>query len=305
LPRCGSNCDCDRTQNTIAELQGISMADLPRPPHDELEGPSKAPRRRWFQYSIRSLLIVTTLISLPVGWLAIGRINTAKERAARDRFHQLIRDAEIAIQPKAVDLPWEKVEAMLAEAGHTLISSNPTQHRCVFRHLIRLKAWRDSNGTPYDVVIESSVYRPESPHGDLTQFNNVTEIDAGLFGMPNLPYTQAIQKKLFPPGSAVSLCLVESEVREAANTYPILKEVEIKYGLLHYHRSSEVPFSFHVDVTLGKSTSNDDEGIAFYFTVQSNLDPIQDWNGQQLPGPFTRSSELGEVTRWGSNQWSP
>ena len=47
------------------------------------------PKRRWYQYSLRTLFIITTLFALVCGWYAYEMQKAAKRRAAIAEFEKL------------------------------------------------------------------------------------------------------------------------------------------------------------------------------------------------------------------------
>ncbi len=47
------------------------------------------PKLRWFQYSLRTLLILVTLFAIPCSWLAVKRHQAQREREAAAAFEKL------------------------------------------------------------------------------------------------------------------------------------------------------------------------------------------------------------------------
>jgi internalin A len=48
-----------------------------------------APKRRWFQFSLKAGFVVTTLVSVPLAWLAYERYEVRKREAAIASLHAL------------------------------------------------------------------------------------------------------------------------------------------------------------------------------------------------------------------------
>ena len=46
------------------------------------------PRRRWFRFSLRSLLILITLVAIATGWIARERMQSAHEHRVAERLQQ-------------------------------------------------------------------------------------------------------------------------------------------------------------------------------------------------------------------------
>ena len=47
-----------------------------------------ARKRRWFRFSLRTLLIVVMLLSLPLGWLAMKMIQAERQRRAVEAIQE-------------------------------------------------------------------------------------------------------------------------------------------------------------------------------------------------------------------------
>src|SRR5438045_2128315 len=103
------------------------------------------PKRRWYQFTVGGLLILTTLVSLPLGWYAYERNKAWREQQEEERFHKLIRDATIAAQPpKPGGRPWKEVEAEFAKAGYRPLDSETTEHGKIF--IAQENAWTAKDG---------------------------------------------------------------------------------------------------------------------------------------------------------------
>lgn len=273
-----------------------------------MEGPRRIPgyndgmaersKRRWYQFTVGGLLVLTTFVSLPLGWFTYQRNKALKEQQADDRFHKLIRDATKIVQPQASGKPWKEVQTLFAETGYELLSEDQRQYTVERRFLMREEAWGAMDGTQHRLIVDVSVPAYE-------ETKRVVKVAAGLTGSPNTPFEEAVRDELFPKRSAVGVCLADSGVVEAAKDYPILKEITVTYDLIRdkWNWSDTYSYGFHVSVELGKSAANDLAGRRMYFTVDSSLDPPEDRNGRPMTEGFEPSSALGEVHQWGSSQW--
>ena len=59
---------------------------------------SDSPKRRWYQFSLRALLLFVLVASASVGWVGSGVIQRAREaQKEREKLRDLIRGAELQI----------------------------------------------------------------------------------------------------------------------------------------------------------------------------------------------------------------
>lgn len=256
------------------------------------------PKRHWYQFTVGGLLILTTIVSLPLGWFVYERNEVWKEQQAADQFHKLIRDATMAVRPKAIGKTLEEVKSQFSDAGYQQISYD--EFLSEYRYNIRENAWTASNGTQHQLIAIAEVDKKN---------NRVASIEAGLIGKPNLTYQQVLEQRLYPPKSAIGLCLTHPTVKKAAIELPILKEVQINYELTDHpdgvggmgRTSAYVHYTFFVVLTF---TSIDNEsGRRLWFDLASNLDPVQDRNGRSVMKAFTPSTALGEIEYGGGPFW--
>ena len=49
----------------------------------------KPPKLRWFQYRLRSLFILTTLVAIACSWLAVTMQNQRKQKAAAEAIEKI------------------------------------------------------------------------------------------------------------------------------------------------------------------------------------------------------------------------
>ncbi len=67
-----------------------------------------------------------------------------------------------------------------------------------------------------------------------------------------------------------------------AQTYPILKKIEVTYDFIMDRWSESVPQGFNLRLTFGDNANDDRRGKRIYFTATSGLDMLQDWKGESL-----------------------
>ena len=60
----------------------LKLTDQPKPPTDSLEEPIPASRYRWLQFRLRTVLLGTVVLCLPLGWLSIKLERTRRQRRA-------------------------------------------------------------------------------------------------------------------------------------------------------------------------------------------------------------------------------
>jgi hypothetical protein len=97
--------------------------------------------------------------------------------------------------------------------------------------------------------------------------------------------------------------LQSPDVANTARKYPIIKEIEVSYDFIRDHRSETVPQGFHLRLVFGDSRSDDQRGKRLYFTAASELDALQDQQGNPVAPTFEPKDILGELQSRGSNEW--
>ncbi|HET6325354.1 MAG TPA: hypothetical protein VFG04_11815 [Planctomycetaceae bacterium] len=75
------------------------------------------------------------------------------------------------------------------------------------------------------------------------------------------------------------------------------------YDLIKDRWAESVPQGFHLHFTFGTSALDDRQGKQLFFTTQSGLDGLQDWEGKPLKNESKPQDTIGELQFWGSNEW--
>ncbi len=266
----------------------------PRSQSDYNTGMDVRPKRHWYQFTVGGLLILTTIVSLPLGWYVYERNKALWEEREAEQFHSLIRDATIAAKKDAGARPWKEVEAEFTKAGYRLMERDASEHWKPF--LAQENAWTAKDGTKHDLIVAAfRNYSDGSPFRGAA--GDVTEVSAGLTADLNLPFADVIYRRTYSPRSSVGICLQRPELVTAAVDFPITKRIEVRYEISqddwgHYLRS----YGFTVKIHLAKSFDKDSEGKEFDFCISSELDPPWDYLGQPIKDGYVFSPKLGEIT---------
>jgi hypothetical protein len=163
--------------------------------------------------------------------------------------------------------------------------------------------WLAGDRTAHSLYLEFSVDRRTTNTVASAKPGFVMTAEAGLFAAPNRAYAQVLTNGAYSDGSVLFRGLRLPEVASAAQSYPILKKVEITYGFIRDGWSESVAQGFSLHLTFGDSTRDDRRGKRLYFTAASGLDALQHWQGRLLQKQFEPQDTVGEYRAWGSNEW--
>jgi hypothetical protein len=204
-----------------------------------------------------------------------------------------------------LDRPWSEVEPELRGQGFRQIRASDNQHTSDYQYLVAQDGWRAGDQSAHALYLEFSVDRRSAANVPGARPGCVMTAAAGLSAEPNRPYAQVLAGGAYPEGSALFRGLRLPEAAAAARDYPILKKVEVTYDFIRDRWSETVPQGFHLALTFGDSPRGDRRGKRLYFTAESGLDALQDWQGRPVADQFESKDILGEFRGWGSNEWRP
>jgi hypothetical protein len=230
------------------------------------------------------------------------RLKTLAADKARG-YHQLLRDASHEVRGATLDRAWTEVEPVLQQQGLRRTYARDNQHTSEYRYLVSKDGWQGGDQTAHSLYLEFSVDRRSTNTAANAKPGLVMIAEAGLLIEPNRPYTQVLTNTTYPEGSVVFRGLRLPEVVSAAQSYPILKKIEVTYDVIRDRWSESVPQGFDLWVTLGDSIRDDRRGKSMYFTAPSGLDGLQDWQGRPLRQQFDPQDTVGEFRSWGGNEW--
>jgi hypothetical protein len=226
-------------------------------------------------------------------------LTTDKARS----YQQLLRDASHEVREATLDRPWSEVEPALRHQGLRQIHARDNQHTSDYRYLVTKEGWIAGDRTPHSLYLEFSVDRRTTNTVASAKSGFVMAAEAGLFVAPNRAYAQVLTNGAYSDGSVLFRGLRLPEVSSAAQSYPILKKVEISYDFIRDRWSENVAQGFSLHLTFGDSTGDDRRGKRLYFTAASGLDALQDWQGRPIQKQFEPQDTVGEFRAWGSNEW--
>ena len=122
---------------------------------------------------------------------------------------------------------------------------------------------------------------------------------------PNRLYAQVLTNGAYPDGSVLFRGLRLPAAASAAQSYPVLKKIEVDYDFIHDRWMESVPQGFRLWLTFGDSVRDDRRGKSMYVTATSGLDGLQDWQGRPLQQQFQPQDTVGEFRSWGGSEWRP
>lgn len=256
--------------------------------------------------------IAVGLVAAVVGGAGPGTTNSMtglSERlraltAGRTRSYQrLLRDASHEIRAAAVDRPWSEVEPALCRQGLRQVHARDHQYFSEYRYLVTKEGWLAGDQTAHTLYLEFRVDRRSIDTVAIAKPGFVTTAEAGLLVEPNRAYTQVLTNGAYPDGSVVFRGLRLPEAASAAQSYPILKKIEVTYDFILDRWEESVPQGFHLRLTFADSARDDRRGKSMSFSAVSGLDGRQDWKGTPLRQQFDPQDTVGEFRAWGSNEW--
>lgn len=218
-------------------------------------------------------------------------------------YQRLLRDASHEVRSAALDRPWSEVEPALRRQGLRQIHARDNQHTSDCRYLVTKEGWLASDHTAHTLYLEFSVDKRSTNTIASAKPGFVMTAEAGLLVEPNRAYAQVLTSGAYPDGSVVFRGLRLPEAASAAQSYPILKKIEVAYDFIRDRWAESVPQGFSLRLTFGDSARDDRRGKSMYFTAVSGLDGLQDWKGKPLQQQFEPQDTVGEFRAWGGNEW--
>jgi hypothetical protein len=218
-------------------------------------------------------------------------------------YHRLLHDASHEIRGVTLDRPWSEVEPALRRQGLRQMRARDHQHTSDYRYLVSKDGWLGGDQTAHSLYLEFSVDRRDSNTVVSARPGCVMTAEAGLFVEPNRPYAQMLTNGAYPDGSVLFRGLRLPEAASAAQSYPILKKIEVTYNYIRDRWSESVAQGFSLHLTFGVSVRDDRRGKGLFFTAESGLDALEDWQGRRVQQQFESHDTVGEFRSWGSNEW--
>lgn len=218
-------------------------------------------------------------------------------------YQRLLRDASHEVRGATLDRPWSEVEAALRRQGLRQIHARDNQHTSDYRYLVSKDGWRGSDHTAHSLYLEFGVDRRSTNTVASAKPGFVITAEAGLLVEPNRPYAQVLTNGAYAEGSVLFRGLRLPEVASTAQSYPILKKIEITYDFIRDRWSESVAQGFSLHLTFGDSARDDRRGKRLFFTAESGLDALEDWESRRLQQQFAPKDTVGEFRSWGSNEW--
>lgn len=271
--------------------------------------------RRWLQFGTLDLLILTAIVGVVGALYRPPRSDTFEVKlSTRLRrwfanettgYHKALREATQEARRLALGRPWPEVEAQLRRDGFPIESrahQYDTSHRVVVAQDIRL----GSNPAAHALFLEFTVDQRTTQQVPNATPGFVYVAYAGLHVKVNRPHADVLASGRYPEGSVLDRGLRCPEALDAAKRDPILKEVEITYDVIRYHRWPSFPYGFGLWLTFGGSMSDERQGQTMYLTAVSGLDTGEDSQGNPVVRPnFAAEDTIDDFWKWGGSRWGP
>jgi hypothetical protein len=216
-------------------------------------------------------------------------------------YHSVLRDIHLATRDhRLLGSKWQEVSEALAAHGAKLIDRSGDSSWHVY--LLTESVYLSPTGRSHDLFAWLHVLREDSGKGGKTEVG-VRVSDIGLTAAPKLAFKEAVAELASRPSTALDAVLSHTRVRETVDKgWVRIDRVYASYDPIRDRWSEYLLHGFHVKVAFGLDAPPGTAGKRLYFTVDSNLDPPQTWDGNPLGGTKVEDT-LGRVRPWGGNEW--
>lgn len=216
-------------------------------------------------------------------------------------YHCVLRDIYLATRDhRLLGNEWQEVSKALAAHGAKLIDQSGDSSWHVY--VLTESAYVSPTGCSHDLFVWLHVLREDSGQRGKTEVG-VRVSDIGLTAAPKLPFERSVARLASEPKTVLNAVLNHREVREVVDQgWVLIDRVYASYDPIHDRWSEYLVYGFHVKVQFGLDAPPGIAGKRLSFTVDSNFDPPQTWDGNPLEG-FKVEDTLGRVRGPGGNEW--
>ena len=237
-----------------------------------------------------------------------GGLNTLRSdlrqviREERDSYHLLLWRAMHLVGDACDNQPWPKVAHALRKQNFVLLRNVDGQHGRYSRYLVQRAVFQSRNGAKFDMFLEFNTHR------DISTNQPTVEVVAAVYATTDakveLPFSQFAARQPFPEGTVLQRLLEAKEVRESAEKYPILKDLEVCYRSIWFH--STVPShrycGFYVRPTFVLEAGKECPGMSLSLAAESGLDPVMIGGVMTPTNEFLAADTLDGFSTWGSTE---
>lgn len=217
-------------------------------------------------------------------------------------YQQLLHHASHDVRSIAVDRPWSEIEAALRKQGLRELHVNHSQYVSIYRYLVAKDGWIAGDKTPLALYVEFMVDMRNIETVEDAKPGFVMVAQAGLNITPIQPYAEALAGGAYPEETVLYRSLRLPDAAEAARKLPILKLLEVEYGVISDHRTAIIEQGFRVHMTFGDSVDKDRPYKSLYFLAPSGLDARQDGQGKSVDRSFESQDTVGSFRQTGSSE---
>jgi hypothetical protein len=218
--------------------------------------------------------------------------------------HEFLRKSSSLVESFCQGKEWPAAKALMKKEGFSQLDSwrGGNGDHLEAHFLVRKNVHVAAREGAEDYLIILRVHFREKQKNDP---GIVREAISALVLSFNQPYEKAIKLAKYPEGSVIKRILSAEEVKNEADKWPILKNVQISYGLIFNRWSELQPHGFNGIVEFAASPERDVGQKSISFSVASGLDPLQFWDGKKNLRGFKPEDKLYDLEFRGSAEsWS-
>lgn len=211
-------------------------------------------------------------------------------------LHRTLRDIQVIAKKVTLSKDFSGLEACLKSEGLT-VDRTENKIDC----MVKEGAYKSPRGHTYDLSLtfwNSSLIPCGCTVAKFQTVMNVPYLE--LVGPRKGLLAPLLQKKRKPMDPVLSKAFLHPLVSEASGKYPIVKELEVEYGLFGDPALDAIPHAFGVRITLVDKSQKPRTFKSFSLSIISALDPPVGSDGNEITEAYPRGDRLDKAIMNGS-----